>query len=72
MTLGVDYIGKYSVIERRQLKSDKTIDVPILHTDNCREAVWVANMDPQFHTPVNVCGERDFYKFEGKWHSFEL
>lgn len=72
MVLGVDYIGKYSLLESRVLKNGKQIEVPTLHTDNCREVVWYANIDPEHNTPVNVCGERDFYMFEGKWHSFEL
>lgn len=71
-TLGVDYIGKYSLLESKILKNGKQIDMPVLHTDNCREVVWYANMDPEHNTPVNVCGERDFYKVGGKWHSFEL
>ena len=67
-------IGKYKVLETRELKSrDESIQVPILTTDNCREAVWVANKDPHHLTPVHVCGERDFYQDdEYKWHSFEL
>ncbi len=67
-------IGKYNVIQTRTLKiSNEDIDVPVLRTDNCREAVWVANKDPENLTPVHLCGERDFYKGEdGKWHSFEL
>ena len=72
MTLGVDYIGKYTVFESKVLRSGKETQVPLLYTDNCREAVWYANKAPDRNTPVNVCGERDFYKFEDKWHSFEL
>ena len=71
-TLGVDYIGKYSLLEARILKDGRRIETPVLHTDNCREVVWYANMDPEHNTPVNVCGERDFYKVDNKWHSFEL
>lgn len=67
-------IGKYKVIESRQLKtSSKIINIPVLTTDNCREAVWIANKDPEHLTPVHICGERDFYQDdEGKWRSFEL
>ena len=67
-------IGKYTVIQTRSFKTNgNTIEAPVLRTDNCREAVWVANKDPENLTPVHICGERDFYKGEdGKWHSFEL
>ena len=71
MILGIDYIGKYSVIQRRDFKNGNHIEVPILYTDNCREAVWYANKDPEHCTPVNICGERDFYKSD-RWRSFEL
>lgn len=69
MTCGVDYIGMYEV----RLQRKNTIST-ILHTDNCREAVWTANMDPTNRTPVNVNkgGTRDFYMNDGKWHSYEL
>lgn len=67
-------IGKYKVIESRQLKySDRTVNIPVLTTDNHREAVWFANKDPKHLTPTHICGERDFYQDdEGKWRSFEL
>lgn len=67
-------IGKYKVLETRELKTrDESIQVPILTTDNCREAVWIANKNPQHLTPVHICGERDFYQgLDGNWHSFEL
>lgn len=67
-------IGKYSVVQARTfLTNDKEVQTPVLHTDNCREAIWVANQDPINQTPINICGERDFYKGkDGKWHSFEL
>lgn len=66
--------GKYTVIDNRSFKITKnTVEQPILLTDNCREAVWIANKDPQKYTPKNLCGERDFYKGEdNRWHSFEL
>lgn len=69
MICGVDYIGMYEV----RLQRKNTIST-ILHTDNCREAVWTANMDPTNRTPVNVNkgGTRDFYMNDGKWHSYEL
>lgn len=69
MTCGVDYIGMYEV----RLQRKNTVST-ILHTDNCREAVWTANMDPTNRTPVNVNkgGTRDFYMNDGKWHSYEL
>lgn len=69
MTCGVDYIGMYEV----RLQRKNTIST-ILHTDNCREAVWTANMDPTNRTPVNVNkgGTRGFYMNDGKWHSYEL
>lgn len=69
MTCGVDYIGMYEV----RLQRKNTIST-ILHTDNCREAVWTANMDPTNRTPINVNkgGARDFYMNDGKWHSYEL
>ena len=69
MTCGIDYIGMYEV----RLQRKNTVST-ILHTDNCREAVWTANMDPTNRTPVNVNkgGTRDFYMNDGKWHSYEL
>lgn len=73
MIRGVDYIGKYALLETHYAKSRKeNVDVPVLYTDNCREVVWYANSASDVCTPVNICGERDFYKDEGKWHSFEL
>ena len=67
-------IGKYKVIESKQLKtSSKVVHIPVLTTDNAREAVWTANKDPEHLTPTHICGERDFYQDdEGKWRSFEL
>lgn len=67
-------IGKYKVIESRQLKtSNRIVEVPVLTTDNPREAVWIANKDPEHLTPTHICGERDFYRDDdGLWRSFEL
>lgn len=67
-------IGKYKVIESRQLKTSKRIvEIPVLTTDNPREAVWIANKDPEHLTPTHICGERDFYRDDdGLWRSFEL
>ena len=66
-------IGKYNVIQNKTLKNNEDIDIITLRTDNCREAVWTANKDPDILTPVHICGERDFYKGDdGMWHSFEL
>lgn len=67
-------IGKYKVFEQKQLKTrDKIVSIPILTTDNCREAVWIANKDPNNLIPVHICGERDFYMgYDGLWKSFEL
>lgn len=69
-----EIIGKYIVIENDTSKRyHKTLKTPVVKTDNCREAVWIANKNPDSLTPVWVCGERDFYKgADGKWHSFEL
>lgn len=67
-------IGKYEVTQEMRLnkESNSTTQVPILLTDNAREAVWTANKDPQ-HTKIrNIRGEKDFYLDEGKWHSFDL
>lgn len=65
--------GKYIVMENSITRYHKTLQIPVVKTDNCREAVWTANKDPNFLTPKNICGERDFYKGDdGKWHSFEL
>lgn len=67
-------IGKYKVLQTRTLLSGKeSVPTPVLTTDNCREAVWIANKDPQHLTPIHICGERDFYQDgEHNWHSFEL
>lgn len=66
-------IGKYRVIETKLLKNGNYIDHPVLTTDNFREAVWVANKDPEHLTPTHICGERDFYQDgDGLWRSFEL
>lgn len=67
-------IGKYKVIESKQLKTSKRIvEIPVLTTDNPREAVWIANKDPEHLTPTHICGERDFYRDDdGLWRSFEL
>lgn len=67
-------IGKYKVLQTRTLLSGKeSVPTPVLTTDNCREAVWIANKDPQHLTPIHICGERDFYQDEEhNWHSFEL
>ena len=69
-----EIIGKYIVLENDNSKRfHKTLHTPVVKTDNCREAVWTANQAPDLMTPMNICGERDFYKGEdGKWHSFEL
>lgn len=74
MTSSEPLIGKYKVIQTRILRNGEySIPTIILTTDNCREAVWVANKDPHHLTTVHVCGERDFYQDdEYKWHSFEL
>ena len=67
-------IGKYRVMKARFIKSqNKEISVPLLTTDNAREAVWTANKDPERLSILHVCGEKDFYKgLDGKWHSFDL
>jgi len=69
MVYGIDYIGKYEV----QIQRGDRITT-MLHTDNCREAVWTANMDPSNRTPINANkgGTRDFYMDDGKWHSYEI
>lgn len=69
MVCGIDYIGKYEV----QIKRKNMIST-ILRTDNCREAVWAANMDPSNRIPMNANkgGTRDFYMDDGKWHSYEI
>jgi hypothetical protein len=72
MTRGIDYIGKYEVLEERETTKGDILQVPVLYTDNCREAVWIANMNPLINTPKNICGERDFYRDSEGWHSFEL
>lgn len=69
-----EVIGKYVVLENdTSYKFHKSLQTPVVKTDNCREAVWMANKSPETLTPKNICGERDFYKGkDGKWHSFEL
>lgn len=67
-------IGKYKVIQTRALKTKEGYaSMPVLTTDNAREAVWVANKDPERLSVEHICGEKDFYKGEdGLWHSFNL
>ena len=69
-----EIIGKYIVIENdTSHRYHSTLHTPVVKTDNCREAVWTANKDPNGLIPKNICGERDFYKGDdGNWHSFEL
>lgn len=41
-------IGKYKVMQTRALKTKEGYaSMPVLTTDNAREAVWVANKDPE-------------------------
>ena len=72
MVRGIDYIGKYSLLDVRTTKNGNTIEIPVMYTDNSREVVWYANKDPKRLKPVNVCGEKDFYMLDNRWRSFDL
>ena len=40
-------IGKYVVLENDiSNRYHKSLHVPVVKTDNCREAVWTANKNP--------------------------
>lgn len=54
-------IGKYKIIDPSTLERDMT-----MLTDNPREAIWEANKNP-YRTIVNICGEREIRKEDGKW-----
>lgn len=66
---GIDehIIGKYEV--RTKTSYSRTL---IYHTDNPREAIWVANKYPEVSVPINVRGERDFVKEMGRWKLIPL
>lgn len=72
MVLGIDYIGKYKLVETRTTKKGTCSESNVMHTDNCREVVWYANQDPQRLKPVNVCGNHDFYMKDDRWYSYEI
>lgn len=56
--------GKYKV----HIPSDDDRRGETIITDNPREAVWEANKSTD-RTIENVCGEKEFYIEDGKWHS---
>lgn len=56
--------GKYRV----NLPTTNGYKAETIITDNPREAVWEANKLPG-RTVENICGEREFYIEDGKWHS---
>lgn len=66
---GIDkyVIGKYEVHTKTPYNR-----MSIYHTDNPREAMWLANKCPEVSTPVNVKGERDFVKEMGRWKLIPL
>ena len=57
--------GKYRVYDGRG-----SVEHPIL-TDNPREALWEANKFPWMEIK-NICGERQFYKENGRWKMVPL
>jgi hypothetical protein len=56
-----EIIGKYCV--EYKCKYHTVIDR--IYTDNALEAAWEANK--KNGTIVNICGEREFYKEDGKY-----
>jgi len=56
--------GKYEV----HIPSDGGRKSETIITDNPREAVWEANKSAN-RTIENVCGEKEFYFDDNKWHS---
>jgi len=60
-----EIIGKYLVTDTKDGRYK-------MFTDNPREAVWESNRYPN-RIPVNLCGDREFYKDEnGIWRSKPL
>lgn len=56
-------VGKYKVVE----VSGKTSKKSTIITDNAVEAVWEANKFPNDRIIINVCGEREIRKENGKY-----
>lgn len=52
--------GKYNVIDARNGGSK-------IRTDNHLEALWEANKFPGVREIINVCGEKEFYREDGRW-----
>lgn len=58
-------VGKYRVFDTKYKRN-------VMLTDNPREAVWESNRLPH-RKPVNICGDRRFYKDEeGQWRQEQI
>lgn len=55
-------IGKYEIVDIRKPNQRYGI-----LTDNPLEAIWEANKCPEFRIINNICGEKEFYKKNGKY-----